>query len=123
MESGTAHLLQMLEDRVKELCQQEKWDEAVHAAETAVRKAREAGDAQPEIVPELALSLEVKGDIMRQLGRIDEAKADYVEALELLDGREEHSEQIARISASVAVVCEACASNLSLCSASGCPVR
>jgi hypothetical protein len=42
MESGTANLLKMLEERVKELCYQEKWDEAVHAAETAVRKARES---------------------------------------------------------------------------------
>ncbi len=29
MESGTANLLKMLEERVKELCYQEKWDEAV----------------------------------------------------------------------------------------------
>ena len=41
MESGTANLLQMLEDRVRELSYQEKWDEAVHAAETAVRRSEE----------------------------------------------------------------------------------
>lgn len=104
MESGTANLLHMLESRVKELCQQEKWDEAVHAAETAVRKAREAGSTQPEIVAELALSLEVKGDLLRQLGKGEEALRDYGEALELLDDGDAYMEQIARINASVAVI-------------------
>ncbi len=104
MESGTANLLKMLEARVKELCQQEKWEEAVHAAETAVRKAREVGEADPGIVDELALSLEVKADLLRQLGRLDEAREDYLEALELLEGRTGYSEQIARVSASVAVI-------------------
>lgn len=106
MESGTANLLQMLEDRVKELCYHEKWDEAVHAAETAVRKAREAGEIDPEIVRELALSLEVKGDLLRQIGRRDDSLQDYREALELLDGEPEYEEQIARIHASVAVICD-----------------
>ena len=102
MKSGTANLLQMLEARVKELCHQEKWDEAVHAAETAVRKAREVGEAEPDIVSELALSLEVKG--LRQIGRVEDALNDYREGLELLDGREAYQEQIARINASVAVI-------------------
>ena len=83
MESGTVNLLQMLEDRVRELCYQEKWDEAVHAAETAVRKAREAGEADPSIVGELALSLEVKGDLLRQIGQLDQSLMDYAEALDL----------------------------------------
>ena len=107
MESGTVNLLQMLEDRVRELCYQEKWDEAVHAAETAVRKAREAGEADPSIVGELALSLEVKGDLLRQIGQLDQSLMDYAEALDLLQGRgEPFSEQIARINASMAVICD-----------------
>ena len=93
----------MLEDRVRELCYQEKWDEAVHAAETAVRKAREAAD--PSIFSELALSLEVKGDLLRQLGRDGDALEDYEEALELLKGRgDSFLEQVARINASMAVI-------------------
>ena len=106
MESGTANLLHILEERVKELCYQEKWDEAVHAAETAVRKAREVGEAEPDVVAELALSLEVKGDLLRQIRKTDESLRDYTEALDLLDGREKFNEQIARISASVAVICD-----------------
>ena len=40
MESGTAHLLNMLQDRVKKLCEDGKWDEAMHVATAAVDKGR-----------------------------------------------------------------------------------
>lgn len=106
MAAGTANLLQMLEDRVRELCYHEKWDEAVNTAEVAVRKAREVGDAQPEIVGELALSLEVKGDLVRQLGNDSEALKEYEEAADLLDGRAGYEEQFGRICSIAAVICD-----------------
>lgn len=106
MAAGTANLLQMLEDRVRELCYHEKWDEAVSTAEVAVRKAREVGDAQPEIVGELALSLEVKGDLVRQLGNDAEALKEYEEAVDLLDGRKGYEEQFGRICSTAAVICD-----------------
>ncbi|NIP97436.1 MAG: tetratricopeptide repeat protein, partial [Akkermansiaceae bacterium] len=85
----------MLEERVRELCYQEKWEEAVHAAETAVSKAREAGKVEADTVGELALSLEVKGDLLRRMGRHEEALADYREGLAILGEGEEFREQVA----------------------------
>lgn len=107
METGTANLLHMLEDRVRELCHQERWDEALHAAETTVRKAREAGSGEPGAAAELALALEVQGDLLRQMERYEEGLRAYHEALELLDGREDQSEQVGRIGASTAVLHDA----------------
>ncbi len=78
----------------------------MHAAETAVSKAREAGKVEADTVGELALSLEVKGDLLRRMGRHEEALADYREGLAILGEGEEFREQVARINASVAVVCD-----------------
>lgn len=104
MESGTANLLHMLEDRVKSLCESEKYAEAKQAAEAAINKARSGSKDDPEEVAELALCLEVKGDLLRQMGDLELARIDYLEALELLNGKKEYTEQLGRISASTAVL-------------------
>lgn len=104
MEFGTANLLNMLQDRVKKLCEDGKWDEAMHAANAAVDKAREYLDEDPQSIEELAASLEVKGDFLRQYGYLEDSRQSYLEALELLAGNSAGLEPLARISASVAVV-------------------
>lgn len=104
MESGTANLLQMLQDRVRKLCEDGQWDEAMHAATAAVDKARATLDDDPQSVEQLAVSLEVKGDFLRQYGYLEDARQAYLESLELIEGNETYLEQLARISASVAFV-------------------
>ncbi len=104
MESGTANLLKMLQDRVKKLCEEGKWDEAMHAATAAVDKARATLDDDARSVEELSASLEVKGDFLRQYGYLEDSRMAYLEALELLEGDDAYTEALARISASVAVV-------------------
>ena len=104
MESGTANLLHMLQDRVKKLCEEGKWDEAMHAATASVDKAREALSDDVESIEQLALSLEVKGDFLRQYGYLEDSRLSYLESLELLGGKEQYIEQLGRISASMAVV-------------------
>jgi len=108
MESGTANLLKMLQERVKKLCEDGKWDEAMHAATAAVDKARATLDDDERSVEELSASLEVKGDFLRQYGYLEDSRMAYLEALELLEGNDTHAhthtEALARISASVAVV-------------------
>lgn len=104
MESGAANLLHMLEDRVRSLCEAEKWTEARHTATTAVAKAREMHANSPEYATELALSLEVKGDLSRQMGEIENAKGDYLEALSMLSTDGEWLEERGRLSASLAVL-------------------
>ncbi|MGB0992193.1 MAG: tetratricopeptide repeat protein [Akkermansiaceae bacterium] len=94
----------MLQDRVKKLCEDGNWDEAMHSAQAAVDKARATQTGDAESTLELAVSLEVKGDFLRQYGYLEDSRKSYLEALELLKGEGEHLEQLARISASVAVV-------------------
>lgn len=96
-------MLNMLQDRVRQLCDEGKWDEAMHAATAAVEKARAALDDDAQSVEELSASLEVKGDFLRQYGYLGDARTVYLEALDLVDGKPEYTEQQARISASVAV--------------------
>lgn len=104
MESGTANLLHMLEDRVRSLCQKEQWKEAREAAQAAVDKARKSQDGSPDNRRELALSLEVKGDYFRAAGEYWKARDDYREAMEVLDTVHGSEEAQGRISASVAVL-------------------
>lgn len=94
----------MLEDRVRSLCEEKKWEEARHAADTAVTKARETHGSSPENARELALSLEVKADLLRELGENASAKADYLEALGLLESSDDCLEERGRLSASLAVL-------------------
>jgi len=96
----------MLHDRVRQLCEAGKWEEAMHTANTAVEKSRAALDDDSKSMEELSASLEVKGDFLRQYGNLEEARKAYFEALELLEGNAEYTEHMARISASVAVVYE-----------------
>ncbi|MDG1357239.1 MAG: tetratricopeptide repeat protein [Akkermansiaceae bacterium] len=106
MESGTANLLHMLHDRVRQLCQAGRWDEAKNAAGAAVEKARSEYQVDPENIDELSFSLEVQGDFYRQYGVLEEARKSYFEALDLLKGKDSQTEAMARLSASVAVVYE-----------------
>lgn len=94
----------MLEDRVRSLCEQEKWAEAREAAEAAVGKARKSQNGSSDNKRELALSLEVKGDYFRTVGEHVAARQDYKEAMEVLDSVHGAEEAQGRISASVAVL-------------------
>lgn len=105
MESGTANLLSMLQERVKKLCEEGDWNEAINAAVASVERARAELSDDQESIEALAVSLEIHGDVLRQYGSLDDARLSYLESLELLgavDGN--YDEQRARISASVAVV-------------------
>jgi tetratricopeptide (TPR) repeat protein len=104
MESGTANLLHMLEDRVRSLCEAGKWDEARHTADAAIEKARESLDNSVENKHELALSLEVKGDLLRQMGEYREARQEYLEAMDVLGNSHHANEDLGRLAASVAVL-------------------
>ena len=105
MESGTTHLLSMLKERISKLSDEGKWEEAMSASGTLVDKAREClsgGDMESLI--QLAEALETRGDILRQYGYLEDARINYLEALEMLNGRVEFTEALARISASIGVL-------------------
>jgi tetratricopeptide (TPR) repeat protein len=105
MDSGTSHLMEMLRERVTKLSTEGKWEEAMKSSLTLVDKAREllaGGDM--ESLLKLSEALETRGDILRQCGYLEDARICYLESLEMLNGRIEFTESMARISASIGVL-------------------
>ncbi len=107
MDSGTNNLLEMLSERVLELASAGKWDEAMVSADAVVEKARAANSGDFHDIVSLASTLEIKGDLLRQQSYLEEARVVYLEALEMLNGQEECTEMLARISASIGVLYDA----------------
>lgn len=104
MNSGTANLLEMLSERVLELANAGKWEEAMRSADAAVEKARISNDGEFNDIVCLAATLEIKGDLLRQQSYLEDSRVIYLEALEMLNGRPECTEMLARISASIGVL-------------------
>ena len=74
MDSGTDNLLNMLHDRVRQLCQAGRWEEAKNTASAAVEKSRAKYQEDPENIDEFSFSLEIQGDFYRQYGNLEEAR-------------------------------------------------
>lgn len=104
MDSGTANLLEMLSERVLELANAGKWDEAMSSADAAVEKARSSNDGEVDDIVGLAAALEIKADLFRQQNFLEDSRVIYLEALDMLNGRPECKAMIARISASIGVL-------------------
>ncbi len=107
MDSGTSNLIDMLSERVIELADAGKWEEAMHAADAAIEQARNSNSGDVDDINRLAASLEIKGDLLRQLSYLEDARMVYLEALELLDNGEVSAELLGRISASIGVIYDA----------------
>jgi len=105
MNSGTMNLLDMLSERVLVLSNEGNWDEAYKAADAAVEQARRSLDSEDESsVFSLVASLEIKGDLLRQMGHLEDARVAYLEALEVLGSRRSHQEMLARLNGSIGVL-------------------
>ncbi len=104
MNSGTAHLLEMLSERVLKLSNEGKYDEALRAADAAIEKARQSNSGEFSDVMCLAASLEIRGDVLRQQGYLEDSRISYLEALEMIEGQEQCTDMLARISASIGVL-------------------
>ena len=105
MNAGTANILDMLSTRVEALCEKGEWQEAYHASQAVIDKARNAV-MHKEGGSELALagSLEIHADLLRQTGHLEEARLGYLEALEIANQFSDNEVMLGRISASVAVL-------------------
>ncbi|MFD2276410.1 tetratricopeptide repeat protein [Rubritalea spongiae] len=105
MKSGTENLLEILYERVITLSNKGEWEEACHAAVAAVDKAR-AAVSEEEEAADVALveCLEVQGDVLRQIGKLEESRLAYLEALETAMPLGVEPELLARVTASVGVL-------------------
>ncbi len=99
MDSPTTTLIHILRSRVDELVAAGDLDEAVHAATAAVLKAQQTLSSDLDSIDEFASSLEVRGDVYRMLGRFEEARDDYKQAIDQLDNRPDRMLQLGRLHA------------------------
>lgn len=106
MESGTANLIHLLQQRVLELREQGEWTKAVQAVEAALERAQAELNGQPETTDEFVTCLEIRADLRRQLGQLDDASDDFLEALDHLTGREDRTEQRGRLLGGLAATYE-----------------
>lgn len=101
MNSPTATLIGILQDRVAALRSAGDLDEALHAAHAAVEKTQQALETDLDTIDAFTDALEIRGDLLRELGRHEAACEDYRQALDQLDGRPDRSAQTGRLHAAL----------------------
>lgn len=99
MDSPTATLIGILQDRVEALRIAGNLDEALHAATAAVEKSQQTLGPNLDSIDAFASALEIRGDIHRQLGNFDLAREDYRQAIDQLQDRPDRFDQIGRLHA------------------------
>ena len=107
MNSATVSFLKMLRHRVEDLVKDGDWEEAVHAANAAVEKSQQELSGDSQSVDAFANAVEVRAELLRQLGRFDEALDDYTQAIMVLEEREDHEVQLGRLYAGLGAVYDA----------------
>ncbi len=99
MDSPTATLIGILRDRVEALRSAGNLDEALHAATAAVEKSQQTLGPNLDSIDAFASSLEIRGNIHRELGHFELAIEDYRQAIDQLEDRPDRFGQIGRIHA------------------------
>jgi tetratricopeptide (TPR) repeat protein len=99
MDSPTATLIGILQDRVQALRSAGDLDEALHAANAALEKSQQSLGPNLDSIDAFASTLELRGDLYRDLGNFELAREDYRQALDQLDARPDRLAQIGRLHA------------------------
>jgi tetratricopeptide (TPR) repeat protein len=99
MDSPTANLIGILQDRVAALRSVGNLDEALHAASAAVEKCQQTLGPNLDSIDAFASTLEIRGDIHRELGNFALARDDYRQAIDQLENRPDQFGQIGRLHA------------------------
>lgn len=107
MNTPTATLINILQDRVQALREEGNLSEAIHAANAAVQKAQQALGPNLESIDSFASALEIRGDLHRDLGNYDQACDDYRQALDQLEDRPDRFAQVGRIHAGLGAAYDA----------------
>ncbi len=99
MDSSTATLMAILNDRVQIHRAAGDLNEALHAATAAVEKAQQSLGTELDSIDAFASALEVRADIYREMGHDELARDDYRQAIDQLDERPDRCAQIGRLHA------------------------
>ncbi|GAA5129520.1 tetratricopeptide repeat protein [Luteolibacter yonseiensis] len=101
MDSPTATLIGILQDRVESLRDAGNLNEALHAASAAVEKTQQSLGPDLDSIDAFASALEIRGDIQRELGKFEEARDDYRQAIDQLQDRPDRFDQVGRLHAAL----------------------
>lgn len=99
MNSPTATLIGILQDRIQSLRNAGDLDEALHAANAAVEKCQQSLEPNLDSIDAFASALEIRAEIRRELGHFDLAREDYRQAIDQLDERPDRIDQLGRLHA------------------------
>ncbi len=99
MDSPTATLIGILQDRVESLRAVGNLNEALHAASAAVEKSQHTLGPNLDSIDAFASALEIRGEIYRELGQFELAQDDYRQAIDQLQGRPDRFDQVGRLHA------------------------
>jgi len=97
MDSSTANLISILRERVNDLREAGNLDEALHAATAAVEKCQQVLEPDFDSIDAFASALEIRAEIYRELGRYEEARDDYRQAIDQLENRPDRPDQMGRL--------------------------
>ena len=101
MDSPTATLIGILQDRVESLRAAGNLSEALHAATAAVEKAQQTLGPNLDSIDAFASTLEIRGDVYRELGNLELARDDYRQAIDQLQNRPDRFDQVGRLHAAL----------------------
>ncbi len=107
MDSPTATLIGILQDRVETLRATGDLEEALHAATAAVDKAQHTLGPNLDSIDAFASALEIRADLHREIGNLDAAREDYRTALDQLEDRPDRFAQIGRLHAGLGAAYDA----------------
>ncbi len=99
MDSPTATLIGILQDRVETLRAAGNLNEALHAANAAVEKSQQTLGPNLDSIDAFASALEMRGDVHRELGNFEQAREDYRQAIDQLQERPDRFDQVGRLHA------------------------
>ena len=101
MDTSTTTLITILRDRLESLREAGDLQEALHAACAAIEKTQQLLGPDLDSIDAFASALEIRGDILRELGNHEAARDDYRQAIDQLDSRPDRLDQIGRLHASL----------------------
>ena len=107
MDSPTANLITILRERLESLREAGNLQEALHAASAAVEKTQQTLGQDLDSIDAFADALEIRGDLLREIGNHEAALDDYRQAIDQLDSRPDRLDQIGRLHAALGAVHDA----------------
>lgn len=97
MNSSTATLIHILQERAASFQESGNLTEALHAANASVEKAQQALTTDLDSIDSFVSALETRAELHRAIGDHTAAKDDYKHAIDQLDNRPDRLAQIGRL--------------------------